>query len=184
MTPQAPLKGDVIQFKINMIMRKIFLFGILFSAMALTGCNDDVVEPSPKPDPGYDNLRDSIGNATRPTDWIATELGMLDQTLIDRIVVTEDEIPVPVDVEEDLMAAFVNGECRAQAMPQIVANNKKAFMMNVMQKMEGESSNLDIELRYYSNHNKRIYIAAPFAFEPGSMNHGSLSYGGYQAKWR
>lgn len=172
-------------------MKKIFMFLAIVSALVLVGCSSDdnfeplpTPTPSPTPKPDYeDNLRDSVGTATRPTAWIATSDALLDKTEIDRVVVTSSEIPVPVDLTSDMMAAFVNGECRAVATP-ISVNGKAVFDMNVMHKMEGETADIAIELRYFSLHNKRIYIAKSFAFASGYEIHGSITHGGYKAEWR
>lgn len=167
-------------------MKKIFMLLAIGATLLVAGCHHDdddnpVVPPTPKPD--YENLRDSVGTATRPTDWISTSEALLDKTEIDRVVVTSDEIPVPVDIQNDVMAAFVNGECRAVSTP-VVTNGKAVFDMNVMHKMEGETADIAVELRYFSQHNKRIYIAAPFAFASGYEIHGSITHGGYKPEWK
>lgn len=156
----------------------------LGATLTMCGCHKSDDEPSiPTPKPDYNNLRDSVGTATRPTDWTATIDELLDKTEIDRVVVTSDEIPVLVDLDNDVMAAFVNGECRAVSKP-VAVNGKAVFDMNVMHRMEGETADIAVELRYFSQHNKRIYIAVPFAFASGYEIHGSITHGGYKAQWR
>lgn len=170
-------------------MKKIFLFALMLGAMALTGCgSDDDPAPAPTPTPdkpeGYDNLRDSVGLATRPTDWWGVDKSMLDISQPDRIVVTSKEIPVEVDKDNDLMGAFVNGECRTATGPVVEENGLVHFTLVVMPKVDESVSAINIELRYFSTRNKRIYTAEPFAFSAGTMQHGTLTGGGYQAKWK
>lgn len=168
-------------------MKKIFLFALVIGALALTGCGGDDSN-NDKPDPvrpdDYDNLRDSVGVATRPTDWQAVEISQLDITAPDRIVVTSKEIPVEVNTSNDLMGAFVDGECRAVTSPVMEENGQVHFTLVVMPRIEETAADISIELRYFSTKNKRIYIAEPFAFSAGTMQHGSLTGGGYPAKWK
>ncbi|MBQ0073830.1 MAG: membrane lipoprotein lipid attachment site-containing protein [Prevotella sp.] len=164
-------------------MKKIILFAFLLSGLVLAGCsNDDNPEPTPTPKPEYNNLRDSIGTAARPTDWNPVSETVLDPTNPDAIIVTQQEIPVPVDMQQDLMAAFVNGECRDVSAPYKEANGKIAFALTVMPRID-EATNFAIELRYYSKHNNRIYIATPFAFAPLTFSHGTPNGEGYKATW-
>lgn len=167
-------------------MKKYFIYAFLLGAMTLAGCGSDDTEdptPVPKPIPEYDNLRDSIGTATRPTDWVRLDIDKLNPTVKDVIIITSEEIPVPVDTSEDLVGAFVDGECRDVAAFYEEANGKVAAQLIVMPKKE-ESTSFSMELRYYSKHNKRIYLAAPFAFDSNATDHGSLTGSGYKVKWR
>lgn len=170
-------------------MKKIFLFALVLCAMTLTGCSDDDPindDPTPKPvkPEEYNNLRDSVGTATRPTDWQGVDMSQLDITAKDRIVVTSKEVPVDVDMDNDLMGAFVNGECRAVTNAVMEENEQVHFTLIVMPKVDENTSLINIELRYFSAKNKRIYIAEPFAFSTGTIQHGTLTGGGYQAKWK
>lgn len=171
-------------------MKKILFITTLLGLFALAACggSDDELtsgengEQKP-PFTLEENLRDSVGSATRPTSWIPIDMALLDPTTSDRIVVTSAEIPVPLDMEEDLMAAFVNGECRDVASPVLEANEKVAFSLVVLPRIDEDLTSLPIELRYYSKHNNRIYIAESFPFDPASVNHGSLNGSGYKAAW-
>lgn len=169
-------------------MKKNILFAFLFGALALTGCgsdDDDITTTAPTPRPeGYNNLRDSVGTATRPVDWQETPISDLDITAPDRIVITAKEVPVDIDPDNDLMAAFVNGECRAVTSAVQEENEQVHFTLVVMPKVEESASDIDIELRYFSAKNKRIYIAETFPFIAGSMEHGTLTNGGHQVKWK
>lgn len=171
----------------------------MLGALTLIGCGgDDIiyidsktdpVKPDPvKPDPskpdGYDNLRDSVGTATRPTDWKAVDIVELDPTQYDRIVVTSNEIPVEIDLNQDIMGVFINGECRDFALPVVEATGKTVFKFVVMPKIDESPGSINIELRYFSAKNKRIYIAEPFSFSNGTMSHGTLSGEGYKAIWK
>lgn len=170
-------------------MKKIFIYALLLGALTLAGCGGDdiVVEGSgttqEKPE-GYDNLRDSVGTSTRPTDWQAVPLSQLDITSPDRIVLTSLELPVDIDLANDLMGAFVDGECRAVTSAVVEHSDLIHFTLIVMPKIDENLTSINIELRYFSAKNKRIYIAEPFAFSPGSMQHGTLTGGGYKAKWK
>lgn len=175
-------------------MKKILLiFSLVFGLGAVMGCGDDgttdipeepVIEPDPGHGPDYDALRDSVGTATRPTDWTPVNAALLDPTAVDRIVVTSAEVPVPVDLRDDLMAAFVGGECRDVASPVVEANGKVAFTLTVMPRTEGESATPRIELRYYAKSRSRIYVATPFAFDPATTHHGNLTTQGFQPEWK
>lgn len=170
-------------------MKKIFLYALLFGALTLAGCSgddnviDDVGNTPEKPD-GYDNLRDSVGTSVRPTDWHAVPMSQLDITQPDRIVLTSKEVPVDIDLTNDLMGAFVDGECRTVTSAVKEENELVHFTLVVMPKVDENASAMNIELRYFSAKNKRIYIAEPFAFRAGTMQHGTLADGGYQAKWK
>lgn len=168
-------------------MKKNILFAFLFGALALIGCgsdDDNITNGAPTPRPeGFNNLRDSVGTATRPADWQETPISELDITAPDRIVITAQEVPVEIDPANDLMAAFVNGECRAVTSA-IKEGQQVHFTLVVMPKIEENASDIYIELRYFSAKNKRIYIAEPFPFVAGTMEHGTLTSGGHQVKWR
>lgn len=153
-------------------MKKIFLYALMLCALTLTGCGGD------------DDLRDSVGTSVRPTDWKAVQMSQLDITAPDRIVLTSKEVPAEIDLANDLMGAFVNDECRAVTSAVREENGQVHFTLVVMPKVDENTSAIDIELRYFSAKNKRIYIAEPFAFSAGTMKHGSLSDGGYQAQWK
>lgn len=167
-------------------MKKIILFAFLFGALALTGCgsDDDDITTTPQRPEGFNNLRDSVGTATRPADWKETPISELDITAPDRIVITQQGVPVDIDPDKDLMAAFVNGECRSVTSAFQEENGQVHFTLVVMPKIEESVSDIYIELRYFSAKNKRIYIAEPFSFIAGSMEHGTLTTGGHHVKWK
>lgn len=166
-------------------MKKVLLFAFLFGALALTGCgsDDDITTTTQRPE-GFNNLRDSVGTAIRPADWKEIPISELDITAPDRIVITQQGVPVDIDPDNDLMAAFVNGECRTVTSAFQEENEQVHFTLVVMPKIEEDASEIDIELRYFSAKNKRIYIAEPFPFIAGSMKHGTLTNGGHQVKWK
>lgn len=167
-------------------MNKIlYTFCILAFTCVMAGCsdNDDTFSPT---DPNekkenYDNLRDSIGSATRPTDWTVTYA--TDPTNVQIITITSAELPTVLE-SEDLLAAFAGEECCAVAAPKNEANGKTAFTLVIMGRINDDSAApIDLELRYFSQHNKRIYISEKLRFRPGETL-GSLNTGGYKTVWK
>ncbi len=168
-------------------MRKIFSrLLILAGILLLAGCSKDDFnneeEPVTPPVPAdYDNLRDSLGTATRPTDWIP--VAELDPTSIQLLTITEKELPTDITAE-DLLAAFVGSECRAVSEVDTVEDKTLSFFSMVIQSaLEQSDTEQNVQLRYYSLHNRRIYIADEFPFVPGEIL-GSLNDGGYKVNWR
>lgn len=153
-------------------MKKILLF---FAAITLlTACSEDAT-PIIKP---VNNLTDSIGNETQQPAWVATDVELLNPSVAQIVVVTQGELPVPVK-EEDLIAAFIGDECRAVAKPVVEPNGKIAFTLTILGKDDSGDDGKDVELRYYSKNNSRIYIAKPFAFVAGERL-GDLNSNGYK----
>lgn len=169
-------------------MRKIlYIICILAITGMMAGCsaNDDNISSSPtdpkEKEEKYDNLRDSIGTATRPTDWMVSFVS--DPTNVQTITITTAELPTVLE-PEDLLAAFSGNECRAVAYPKREANGKTAFTLVVMGRIDEEANApIDLELRYFSQHNKRIYTSEKLRFRPGETL-GSLNTGGYKAVWK
>lgn len=161
-------------------MKNPLLHLLLTSILILASCGSDggevvpVTPPAPTPE---NNLTDSIGTAERP-QWATIAVDGLDPTTCQIVVVTQAELPVPVD-DTDLLAAFIADECRAVASPCKEPNGKTAFTLTIQPKVEMQEIGLPVELQYYSAHNKRIYIAKPFAFTPGETL-GSLTDNGYK----
>lgn len=168
-------------------MRNIlYTICILAVTFVMAGCSDsDDYKPTSPTDPSeknenYDNLRDSVGRAARPTDWKVSYA--TDPTNVQIITVTSEELPTVLD-QTDLLAAFYGSECRAVSSPVTEANGKTAFTLVVMGRIDEESSApIDLELRYFSQHNKRIYTSEKFRFRPGETL-GSLNTGGYKPVW-
>lgn len=169
-------------------MKKIlYAITILTFVFAMVGCSkdDEFVIPTPPDTPDtpedYDNLRDSIGTATRPTDW--TGPITTDPTSVQTITITSAELPTVVE-DEDMLAAFCGNVCRAVTTPVHESNGKTAFTLVVMAMIdEATTAPIDLELRYYSLHNKRIYTSNKIRFRPG-VTLGSLNNGGYKAEWK
>lgn len=173
-------------------MRKIFYtICILAVTCVMAGCssnNDDTPNaPATNQTTGndeqekYDNLRDSVGTATRPTNWTVNYT--TDPTNFQIITITSEELPTVLE-QDDLLAAFYGEECRAVATPKAEANGKTAFTLLVMGRIDEESNApIDLELRYFSQNNKRIYISEKLRFRPGETL-GSLNTGGYKTAWK
>ncbi|MBQ0075306.1 MAG: hypothetical protein KBT34_14080 [Prevotella sp.] len=157
-------------------MKKLLLFFIV--AMVVMACSEGD-KPTPKP---YNNLTDSIGTVTQQPAWVATNVELLNPSVAQIVVVTQSELPVPVK-EEDLIGAFVGGECRAVAKPVVEPNGKIAFTLTILGKDDADDDGKDVELRYYSKNNSRIYIAQPFAFIAGERL-GDLNNSGYKVVLR
>lgn len=156
----------------------ILMAGIMICASC--GSKDDASTPTPTPSPTpvpENNLTDSIGTAERP-QWTGIPSDWLDPTACQIVVVTQDELPVPVE-DTDLLAAFMEDECRSVVSPRQEPNGKTAFTLTILPKADTQETGKDVELRYYSAHNKRIYIAQPFPFNPGETL-GNLVTKGYQ----
>lgn len=164
--------------------KTLYTLCILAITCMMAGCSNDdnsvtPIVPNEKTE-DYDNLRDSIGTATRP-DWVA--ISATDPTNVQTITITSAELPTILEAE-DVLAAFVDEECRAVAYPKREANGKTAFSLVVMGRIDEDATiPIDLELRYYSLHNKRIYISGKIRFRPGETL-GSLNSGGYTAMWK
>lgn len=172
-------------------MKKIFYtICILAVTCLMAGCssnNDDTPTAPNQTTTGneeketYDNLRDSVGTATRPTNW--TVGYTTDPTNVQIITVTSEVLPTVLEYD-DMLAAFNGEECRAVATPKDEANGKTAFTLVIMGRIDEESNApVDLELRYFSQHNKRIYTSEKLRFRPGETL-GSLNTGGYKTAWK
>lgn len=154
-------------------MTKHSLLFLATAIMAFASCSSD----DPNPSSGGDNGSDIGILVTERPDWTAIASDWLDPTACQIVVVTQDELPVTITAD-DMLAAFINNECRTVATPRTEANGKVAFTLTILPKIEAREIGADVELRYYSSQTKRIYTAKPFAFTPGETL-GNLVSDGY-----
>lgn len=147
---------------------------------ALTACDND--------EPAVDDVPDAPGGVigqvggtnvvAPPTDWVVRE--DLNPTTAQPVVVTAEGLPEKV-TGDDLLAAFIGGQCHAVASP-VTDGDLTFFTLVVMAANEAEGAQ-QVELRYYSADAHRIYCADTFTLSPGERL-GSLTEGGYAPHWK
>lgn len=120
----------------------------------------------------------------RPTDWVVQQ--NLNPTTAQPVIVTSEGLPAEIS-KDDLLAAFIDGKCHAVSAPLPSLGGAGEvfgtyFTLVVMTADDAEGAQ-QVELRYYSAADHRIYYSDPFTQSPGERL-GSLTEGGYAPHWR
>ena len=171
-------------------MKKIFIICNLFvvlcvlSMLTLTACgggdDDDTYTPStPEPTVGPVSGKDTSakGSVSSPS-WMANT-DDIDPTNFMMISICADDLPVQNVSEADLMAAFVDDDCRAVVKYKEEQNGSMYYHLLVNSKTADEQkSSVQIVLQYYSNDMKKIYATPSITFDVGT------SLGGFTTSFK
>ena len=114
----------------------------------------------------------------RPADWVVTQ--SLNPTTAQPVIVTSEGLPAEIN-KDDLLAAFIGGNCHAVSAP--VTDDFGTYFALVVMTADDAEGIQQVELRYYSAEEQHIYYSEPFIQSPGERL-GSLTEGGYAPKWR
>ena len=165
-------------------MKKLIYLSLALMMLSMTACSSD--------DDDNTTTNDITANGptgtphSRPTDWTQMQADDYDFGLSSMMItVGTDGIPAGVELNDgDLMAAFVNGECRAAASPQADSNGQTWFFLNIPSLMsDNDSKSLPVELRYYSTSRGAIYTAKSFEYIADGWK-GSVVNGGFVPQWQ
>ena len=81
----------------------------------------------------------------------------------------------------DLLGAFIGGECRGVSVPYDEIDGKTHFYLKV-KSTENDSNDVKVELRYYSAEKTHIFVSESFDFVPDG-NSGTLDEG-FKPTWK
>ena len=153
-------------------MKKIILAMIMLAGpFALAACDNE--------EEGGGDVTEVPEEITeRPTDWVVQQ--NLNPTTAQPVIVTSEGLPAEIS-KDDLLAAFIDGKCHAVSAP-VTDDFGTYFTLVVMTADDAEGAQ-QVELRYYSAADHRIYYSDPFTQSPGERL-GSLTEGGYAPHWR
>lgn len=148
-------------------MRKVIFATIMLAGLWMTAACDK------------EEVNGDVPEAVaRPTDWVVSQ--DLNPTTEQAVVVKSEGLPTEID-KNDLLAAFVNGDCTDVSAP--ILDDDGAYFALVVMAPGAAEGNHQVELRYYSAKAQRIYYADPFVLCPGERL-GSLTGSGYAPRWR
>ncbi len=102
-----------------------------------------------------------------PSDWEPVKEGVdLQSTMIADVAVNLSSLGLNYQVDEqDMMAAFVNGTCRAVSSPFVDEDVASVMFALTIQKLETDESGALVTLKFYSAKLRHIFtISSPFAY--------------------
>lgn len=140
-----------------------YMFAILASTLVLAGCSsDDGSSPAPTPDPKPDPEKPdpTPGTATRPTEWLSWQEAIGTDFNPQSMTITCDATGIEFDVDDqDLIASFINGECRGCDYPHEVEGKKLFFLPVQLRNSDDRTKPIYVTFRYYSHKGTKMYIA-------------------------
>lgn len=137
------LKVYTLRMERKYMKSKLTILGILI--LLLTGCSED-----------------KIGNDERP-DWKAVNVNVTPQAMY--LTIDNGGLPVKPG-PNDLLGAFVDNECRSVESPYDEDDGKMRFYIKVQSTVSDENrTNVKVELRYYSESRRRIFVSQPIDFQ-------------------
>ena len=85
-----------------------------------------------------------------------------------QLFIEQDEQLSALSSDNDVMAMFINGECRGVSYRNVLTNGQVAYVLHV--KGSSEETNADMELRYYNDQMHQLFID-PFMppFSPNNL---------------
>lgn len=131
-----------------------------------------------------DKENEGLKTPKRPTDWVSMtaethNLGLSSMM----ITVQTTDLPDEWCNNEDMLAAFVDDECRVVVQSAITDQGMQWLMLNVPSLVSDEDkSDVLIELRYYSSKQEKVFKAKPLSYKADSWE-GSVVSGGYEPEW-
>ena len=142
----------------------------LILALLMTACSKD-------------DEKTQLSIDARPA-WTEVTQGVVPQGMY--IIMDADGLPtvdgVRISVHtDDLLAAFVEGECRGVSKPYAEIDGKTHFYLKV-RSTEADTGSVSVELRYYSALRQHIFTSQTFSFVAND-NLGTLDEG-YQPIWK
>lgn len=160
--------------------RSLFTTALVAVSMMLTaacGSEDNSVEPEKKHE--FNAEKDTTFRHDDRPDWIAIEDPM--PFYMQTVYLEESAFPVSNPTEKDLLAAFINDECRHVEAPYREEDGSVHAHSMVQIKYEEEGKELNVVLRYYSAQKQHIYTSDPFPFVEDEML--EFGKGGKNLKW-
>lgn len=137
-----------------------YLFILLITSLCLISCGKDESGELP-PSPPIEEPQK--GNDERPVEWLDWKEEAGDISVLTSMTFVADAQGIEVEPDsQDIMAAFINGECRGCAQPQVI-DDKCLFFLTV-NLVEGEDPNVMVTYRYYCHTLTKIYDTAPSRF--------------------
>lgn len=138
-------------------MKKRFLIPFLLVALccALSACNSD------------DDNGGGFEQQLRPTDWKPVSENIdLQSTMTADVAVDLSQLGAKYQSDEqDLMAAFIDGTCRATASPIVDEEDGSVMFALTIKKLTTDQSGAPITLKFYSAKLKHIFtISSPFPY--------------------
>ena len=157
---------------------------LLFLAVLCGVCCSCSKEEEPA-DPGMpEPTEKKLEVQDRPTDWIVVTEGVdLQSTMIADVAINRTPMGLEYESDkQDLMAAFVDGSCRAVAAPWTDEATGKVVFPLTIKKLWGEDTGKDVWLKFYSAKLRHIFTCEkPLKYEDES-SYGSLE-NPYQPTW-
>jgi len=110
---------------------------------------------------------DSVGKATKPADWAI--ISSIDPTSLMLVTINASNMPATIN-SNDVLSAFIGNECRGVVAPRVDIDGVTRFSMVVNQCADEDcKEGQNVELRYYSENKKRIFISDTFTYQPGKL---------------
>lgn len=124
----------------------------------LSGCKEENVIEGP-----------GLETQERPTDWVVVTEGVdLQSTMIADVVVDLTSLGYTYEsASGDLMAAFIDGTCRAVASPmhEVTADGDPIVLFPLtIQRLESDRTDSNVALKFYSARLQHVFSTMSFAY--------------------
>lgn len=145
-------------------MRKQLFYPLLFCAVLcglFCACSKDDDKEDVNGGGGSVSKTDLEVQAA-PTDWIPIGDNIdLQSTMTADVAIDLSNLGLTYEYDkDDLMAAFINGTCRAVASPFVDEADSTVMFALTIKKLEDESTGGDVTLRFYSAKLRHIFTMA------------------------
>ena len=167
-------------------MKRVFYLALVMGLAFLCGscCKDDPQPETPADDSGSQTERVELEPQARPTDWVVVSEGIDPQsTMTADVAINLSHLGHTYESDpQDLMAAFVDGSCRAVAAPWTDEAQARAVFALTIKRLMDEDSQKPVVLKFYSERLHHIFTSATtFAYE-GEGRMGTLQQP-YEPVW-
>lgn len=143
-----------------------YLYILLFTSLCFLSCSKDENNEEPPFIPQEEEPKK--GNDKRPVEWLDWKETAGDISVLTSMTFVADSKGIEAEPDSlDIMAAFINGQCRGCAQPQVI-DDKCLFFLTV-NLLEGEDPYVMVTYRYYSHSLTKIYETVPSRFVSDDM---------------
>jgi len=151
------MKNINILFNLKHVALILLTAGCVLLAACSSGSDDD-------------STTVSLTTDQRPTNWVAvnTDVDLRTTMTIDASVDLSNMYLKYEAKPNDIMAAFVEGTCRAVATPQTDDSGNTIYFLTV-KRLTTDPSDAKVTLKFYSAQHSHIFTASPITYQPDGI---------------